>query len=129
MSVKVGPTLSPPLQVTGGAVQGSVLGVLDHNAVLNDLDSNLAATNSLYVAKYVDDMTVIETVESDVECIVSNEESKPLHTFQPPKSQHAFDSVKEKAENKNLRLNEEKTQVLPGDPYKRLHFLIGALLH
>ena len=34
MQVKVGNTLSPRLHVTGGAVQGSVLGVMDHNAVM-----------------------------------------------------------------------------------------------
>ena len=38
MSVKLGLYLSAPKSVTGGAVQGSVLGVLDHNVVLDDLD-------------------------------------------------------------------------------------------
>ena len=33
MRVKVGNVLSDPVPVTSGAVQGSVLGVLDHNAV------------------------------------------------------------------------------------------------
>ena len=41
MSVKIGTTLSNPRPVTGGAVQGSVLGVLDHNVVLNNLDDGL----------------------------------------------------------------------------------------
>ena len=38
MTVKIGNTLSPPELVTGGAVQGSVLGVLDHNAVMESVD-------------------------------------------------------------------------------------------
>ena len=41
MSVKLGTTLSDPKKVTGGAAQGSVLGVIDHNIVLNNLDDDL----------------------------------------------------------------------------------------
>ena len=41
MSVKLGTIQSKPKEVTGGAVQGSVLGVLEHNVVLNDLDKGL----------------------------------------------------------------------------------------
>ena len=37
MRVKVGDVLSDPVPVTGGAVLGSVLGVLDHNTVLEDI--------------------------------------------------------------------------------------------
>ena len=57
MQVKLGTFLSDPLPVTGGAVQGSVLGVLDHNVVLNNLDDDLL---EIYVAKYIDDMTLID---------------------------------------------------------------------
>ena len=63
MSVKLGTVLSSPKPVTGGAVQGSVLGVLDHNVVLNNLDDELLET---YVAKYVDDMTVIKVANNSV---------------------------------------------------------------
>ena len=38
MSVKVGNITSEAKPVTGGAVQGSILGVLDHNAVLEFVD-------------------------------------------------------------------------------------------
>ena len=41
MSVKIGTVQSKPKIVTGGAVQGSVLGVLDHNVVLNNLDDDV----------------------------------------------------------------------------------------
>ena len=40
-----------------------MLGVLDHNVVLNNLDNDLL---SVYVAKYVDVMTVIDTVDNNV---------------------------------------------------------------
>ena len=52
--------LSDPKPVTGGAVQGSVLGVLDHNVVLDDLNEDLAG--DLYVAKNVDNITVVNKV-------------------------------------------------------------------
>ena len=52
---KVGTTTSDPCRITGGAVQGSVLGILDHNAVLESLDDNLL---QIHTAKYVDDITV-----------------------------------------------------------------------
>ena len=56
MRVKVGNVLSNPVAVTGGAVQGSILGVLDHNAVLENIDS----TFSQPATKYVDDLTLEE---------------------------------------------------------------------
>ena len=40
MRVKIGNLLSEEKIVTGGAVQGSVLGVLDHNAVLEYIDES-----------------------------------------------------------------------------------------
>ena len=39
ISVKGGTHISNPKPVMGGAVQGSVLGVLDHNVVLDNLDN------------------------------------------------------------------------------------------
>ena len=59
MVVKIGNEISEPYHITGGAVQGSVLGILDHNAVLESLDDDLLG---IYVAKYVDDITIIETI-------------------------------------------------------------------
>ena len=50
MVVKIGTTCSTPISITGGAVQGSVLGVLDHNAVLESLDDEVLNT---YIAKYL----------------------------------------------------------------------------
>ena len=56
MQVKVGNVLSDPIDVTGGAVQGSILGVLDHNAVLENIDSTFTQPAN----KYVNDMTLEE---------------------------------------------------------------------
>ena len=56
MQVKVGNTLSPRLNVTGGAVQGSVLGVMDHNAVMEGVDEDFL----MEPHKYVDDLTSTE---------------------------------------------------------------------
>ena len=81
MSVKAGSQISNPKPVTGGAVQGSVLGVLDHNVVLDDLDNEV--DDNIYVAKYVDDLTMIETVNGDIKTEISLEPSKPHHKFEP----------------------------------------------
>ena len=80
MSVKIGTVLSTPRAVTGGAVQGSVLGVLDHNVVLNNLDDS---TLEVYVAKYVDDMTIIDTVDNSVRTEIDSTSSRPVHTIYP----------------------------------------------
>ena len=63
MSVKIGTIISEARKVTGGAVQGSVLGVLDHNVVLNNLDDDLL---QFYIAKYIDDLAIIDTVGNNV---------------------------------------------------------------
>ena len=55
MRVKIGNILSNEKIITGGAVQGSVLGVLDHNAVLEFVDEDLDV-NSTGIYKYVDDL-------------------------------------------------------------------------
>ena len=58
MRGKVGNVLSDNVSITGGAVQGSILGVLDHNAVLEDIVEDLAQQTE----KYVDDMTLFEAI-------------------------------------------------------------------
>ena len=109
MSVKIGTVLSEPRVVTGGAVQGSVLGVIDHNVVLNNLDDNIL---DIYIAKYVDDMALIDIVDNEVQTTVDNTANRPLHTFQPPKTQAAFNQISRKANSKGLKINEDKTQLL-----------------
>ena len=58
MSVKVGNKKSCLHAVTGGAVQGSILGVLDHNAVMEFIDDDFENMS----LKYVDDMTTVESL-------------------------------------------------------------------
>ena len=84
MKVKIGTHLSNPRNVTGGAVHGSVLGVLDHNAVLESLDDDLL---DIYVAKYIDDITVVEAVPKDIDFTYSDLEE---HIFHPQQSQVAL---------------------------------------
>ena len=85
MSVKIGTVMSKPRKVTGGAVQGSDLGELNHNVVLNNLDDDLL---DVYIAKYVDDMTVIDTVDSSVRTEIDStgnrtEQSFKIQMYQP----------------------------------------------
>ena len=96
MSAKIGTTLSDPRPVTGGAVQGSVLGVLDHTVVLNNLNDGLL---DIYIAKYirVDDMTLIDTVDNSVATQIDTTGNRPLHTISPEKTQAAFRSINNKA--------------------------------
>lgn len=54
MRVKIGNVLYDPKAVTGGVVQGSVLGVMDHNAVLEGINDNIDQD----MFKYVDDLTM-----------------------------------------------------------------------
>ena len=109
MSVKIGTVMSGPREVTGGAVQGSVLGVLDHNIVLKNLDDNLL---EVYVAKYVDDMTVIDTVGHEVTTDIDASGSRQMHNIHPTKTQEAFSTISTNATKKGLRINYQKTQVL-----------------
>ena len=87
-----------------GAVQGSVLGVLDHNVVLDDLDDNV--NDSVYIAKYVDDMTMIETVKNTVPTTINTENIRPLHCFEPQLSSESFSAIKRSAENEGLKIND-----------------------
>ena len=58
MQVKIGNALSDAFPVTGGAVQGSVLGVMDHNAVMENVDENFLTDSH----KYVIDLTTTEAI-------------------------------------------------------------------
>ena len=58
MRVKVRNILSTPWAVTGGTVHGSMPGALDHNAVMERVDSNFLTP----CQKYVDDLTCYKTI-------------------------------------------------------------------
>ena len=92
MSVKIGMVMSKPREVTGRAVQGSVLGVLDHNVVLNNLDDDLL---DVYVAKYIDDMTIIDTVNQTVRTeIDSTGNPKGIQPIRLPLKMHSIRYLK-----------------------------------
>ena len=90
MVVKIGNETSEPYDITGGAVQGSVLGILDHNAVLESLDDNLLG---IYVAKYVDDITMIETIPKDYPYQLTEEEAISKQVIHPEHTQNALDII------------------------------------
>ena len=110
MLVKLGTIQSKPKEVTGGAVQGSVLGVLDHNVVLNDLDQGL--NKDIYIAKYIDDMTMVDTIPLGTPHTVNSEGTKQLVTLYPTRPEKAFNKICKSAEKRGLKINSQKTQLL-----------------
>ena len=67
MKLKTGNVLSDEQCVTGGAVQGSVLGVMDHNVVMEFVDENMFDQE---IYKYVDDLTLNEEIAKDINFLV-----------------------------------------------------------
>ena len=63
MRVKVGNIISNEHPVYGGAVQGSVMGVMDHNAVMEFLDDEIDYQD---IYKYVDDLTMEEEIDQNI---------------------------------------------------------------
>ena len=110
MQVKVGNVFSDPIPVTGGAVQGSILEVLDHNAVLESIDNNFTQPAS----KYVDDLIFEERTNKSTPKVVDLEEStvKERHTFLAKRTQKTMEKLEEQCNIKGLKLNEDKTQLL-----------------
>ena len=108
MRVKIGNVLSNELPVTGGAVQGSVLDVMDHNAVMEFVDENVEGD----FFKYVDDLTMAEAIPMDTDCLIDNSPSRQLHSFKPKQIQAGFDSLNENCQTKGLLINGKKTQLL-----------------
>ena len=111
MQVKVGNTLSPKMTVTGGAVQGSVLGVMDHNAVMEMVDDNFLTENH----KYVDDLTTTEEIEKDAGSYVSSgvmKGERDIEYFHAAKSEENLNKITACCEEKGLMVNAKKTQLL-----------------
>ena len=109
MRVKIGNILSDHKPVTGGAVQGSVLGVMDHNAVLEGINDNIDQD----MFKYVDDLTMEETVSGSIPCLIDrNDNGTESHLFRPTQTQESFDQLTEECANKGLKINAKKTQLL-----------------
>lgn len=105
MRVKIGNVLSDEMRITGCAVQGSVLGVMDHNAVLEFINDNI---DSQDMYKYVDDLTLEERIEKSVPYLQDSSEERTSHTFKAEKTQATFDLLSENCASKGLKINDEK---------------------
>ena len=109
MRVKVGNILSNPHPVTGGAVQGSVLGVMDHNAIMEFIDED---NDFQQFYKYIDDLTLEETISKSIQTLVDNSTEPPTHFFKPDKTQLTLNRLSDKCDELGLKINENKTQLL-----------------
>ena len=111
MRVKVGNMISDEHSVTGGAVQGSVLGVMDHNAVMEFIDDDIDYQN---VYKYVDDLTTEEEVDQAISYLAEDHPDilEQVHTFKPPKTQKSIEALEQACQDRKLMVNERKTQLL-----------------
>ena len=107
MQVKIGNKLSARKEVTGGAVQGSILGVMDHNAVLEDIDSNIP--DSSMMQKYVDDATLLEAIDKSQEKI-SGPDGEDWARAESAEAGLA--EIQKQCAEKKLKVNEEKTKIL-----------------
>ena len=108
MRVKIGNILSDPMEVTGGAVQGSILGVLDHNAVIEHVDEDFP--EEVETQKYVDDMTIIESIPKNADYYM--DEAYEKRRYRAENTEKAISSLKKTCEEKNLKINASKTQLL-----------------
>ena len=107
MAVRVGSTMSGPRRVNGGCVQGCLLGILQHNVCLEGLDDDLNVETS----KYMDDMSVVEALDqSAAEQDAGGVQGAVL--VRALESESAFDTIKERAESVDMKVNSNKTSLL-----------------
>ena len=100
-------------KTTGGAVQGSVLGVLDHNAVMETVDNDFNEPGK----KYVDDLTTLEKIPHGAAAIVSECEdsgsrSGLLKSFHAEEMEKNIANLQATCERRGLKINGKKTQLL-----------------
>ena len=94
--------------MTGGAVQGSVLGVLDHNAVVEYINDEIDQD----VYKYIDNLTLAEAIPQNIDSIIDNTGGIQTHYFRPPTTQDSFEKLYDACKERKLKINEKKTQLL-----------------
>ena len=87
--------MSKSIKIMGGAVQGSILGVMDYNAVLEDLDCEIDGAN---VQKYVDDATVLEDVLKTPPRVIKND--KKVQLGRAIQTENAFEKVSDACEKR-----------------------------
>ena len=81
---------------------------LDHNAVLEVIDSKIGGSTS--VQRYVDDATLLEDVVKDQPRIVNHDNKSQL--IRAKKTETAFNSINKACEKKKLKVNKVKTKIL-----------------
>ena len=95
--------------LTGGAVQGSVLGVLDHNAVMEGVDDDFVSTSH----KYVDDLTTTEKIgPGTLRRVDEEEDGTTVLSYHAIELQMNLESLMETCQTDGLKVNENKTQLL-----------------
>ena len=60
------------------------------------------------IFKYVDDLTMEEAIEKDIECVIDNEAANQVHVFRPPTIQENFDKISESCKEKGLLTSQWK---------------------
>ena len=111
MRVKVGNTLSDKCTVTGGAVQGSVLGVMDHNAVMELVDEDFLTESH----KYVDDLTSTEMIDHNAGSYTiygSMKGERDIDVYHAVRSEENINRITSYCNSTGLQINEKKTQLL-----------------
>ena len=108
-------------------MQGSVLGVMDHNAVLENINEDITEQEMF---KYVDDITLEENIHRDIPVMLDRDS----HYFRPPLTQESFNKLMDKCNEKGLKINEKKTQLLTISATKHqnkswLKLKDGSILH
>ena len=111
MRVKVGNTLSSKKSVTGGAVQGSVLGVMDHNAVMEVVDDDFLTDSH----KYVDDLTATEVIGREAGSYNQSGAltgERDIEFYHASRSEENIKRISDYCLHHGLKVNEKKTQLL-----------------
>ena len=86
--------MSKSISITDGAVQGSILRVMDHNAVLEEMDDHIDPESNCY--KYVDGATLVETIKKE-EIQIQDDNELILHEI---KTEGSFSEVERRCDEK-----------------------------
>ena len=81
-------------------MQGLVLWILNHDAVLEGLEDNLL---QIQVDKYVDDITLIEAIPKNCPVEEDLTSARVRHTFNPLESQIVLKTIATRAESKKCK--------------------------
>ena len=77
---------------------------MNQNAVIEFVDEDIEGD----FFKYVDDLTMTETIDKNTNCIIDSSASKPVDFFKPKKIQEGFDSLNDSCQDRGLLVNGKK---------------------